>query len=241
MAYDEAAARQLVSEAGAPLLRCYGWDPPAISFGWNQSLDEIDVKRAAEAGIDIVRRPTGGRAILHSEELTYSVVMRVRRRNILAVYDDISRALVRGLELVGADVAIERTQPHFPSLYRSASAVACFSSSARFEVKHHGRKLVGSAQRRYAVPDGSEVVLQHGSVLLGPGHLRMTEFLVCASEEQRAALRSDLCGKTTDLSAVLGRRVTFDEVAFAIRRGFEDCWNLTFLDRPVGQPMEIPE
>jgi lipoate-protein ligase A len=239
MAEDEALAQRLLDESGEPTLRLYGWSPPAISLGWNQSPDEIDPARASAAGIDVVRRPTGGRAILHADELTYCVVMRVRSRNVLSVYDEISRALVHGLGLLGADVGIERAQPHFPSLYREASAVACFSSSARFEIKHRGRKLVGSAQRRYAVPDGSEVVLQHGSILLGPDHLRMTDLLAGLTDEQRRALRMELAERTTDLSAVLGRRVSYHEAAAAVRRGFEERWGVNFRDRAAAQPMEI--
>lgn len=232
MEYDETLARRLLTGEGIPTLRLYGWDPPAISLGWNQRADEVAVERAAAAGIDIVRRPTGGRAILHSDELTYSVVMRVRGKNIMSVYDDISRALVEGLHTLGADVAIEKAQAHFPSLYKTASAVACFSSSARYEIKHRGRKLVGSAQRRYAAEDGSDVVLQHGSILLGPDHLRMVEFLRCDRDDVRNRLREELIEKTTDLSAVLGRRALFDETADAIRRGFESAWGITF-ETPV--------
>ncbi len=227
MEHDVALAERLLSGSGAPTVRLYGWAPPAISLGWNQSAEEVDEPSAAAAGIDIVRRPTGGRAILHADELTYSVIMRVTGRHVLAVYDEISRALVTGLQRLGADVAIEKSQPHFPSLYREASAVACFSSSARYEIKHHGRKLVGSAQRRYAAADGSEVVLQHGSILLGPDHLRMVEFLRC-SDAVRNRLAEDLRARTTSLSEILGRPVPFAEAADAVRTGFETSWDIRF-------------
>ena len=238
MAHDVALAERFLAGAGGPTLRLYGWTPPAISLGWNQPDGEIDRALAAEAGIDVVRRPTGGRAILHADELTYCVVMRVHDRNVLAVYDDVSRALVCGLELLGADVGIEKAQPHFPSVYREASAVACFSSSARYEIKHRGCKLVGSAQRRYAAADGSEVVLQHGSILLGPGHLRMPEFLARMTDEARLGLRRELAAKTTDLAAILGRHVPFEEAAEAVRRGFETRWQVHFSDVPADHLQE---
>ena len=167
MEYDEALARALVDGIGNSTIRVYGWQPYAISLGWNQSMDEIDLSKTSVSGIDVVRRPTGGRAILHAKELTYSVVMQVHDKNVLTVYEDISRALVAGLQELGAPVAIEKSQPNFSSLYRSASAVACFSSTGRYEIKCHGKKLVGSAQRRYAAAHGEEVVLQHGSILIG--------------------------------------------------------------------------
>jgi len=224
MEYDEALARALVEGTGNPTIRVYGWQPFAISLGWNQSIEEIDVNKTSAAGIDVVRRPTGGRAILHANELTYSVVMRVHNKNVLTVYEDISRALVAGLQELGAPVAIEKSQPHFPSLYRSASAVACFSSTGRYEIKCNGRKLVGSAQRRYAAGGGEEVVLQHGSILLGSEHKQIVDFLNLPSEEQRIALLQELDEKTTELSTVLNRVINYDKTADAILQGFRKAW-----------------
>jgi lipoate-protein ligase A len=226
MEYDIALARALVNGVGSPTIRVYAWQPFAISLGWNQSMDEIDLAKTSASGIDVVRRPTGGRAILHSKELTYSVVMRVKGKNVLTVYDDISQALVTGLQGIGALVAIEKSQPHFPSLYRTTSAVACFSSTGRYEIKCCGKKLVGSAQRRYVTDDGEEVVLQHGSILLGPDHKRMVEFLNLPSEGARDALRRELNEKTIELSTVLNRVITFEEVAEAILQGFQKAWSI---------------
>ena len=227
MEYDEALARALVDGAGNPTIRMYGWQPFAISLGWNQSMDEIDLKKTASAGIDVVRRSTGGRAILHAKELTYSVVMQVHDKNVQPVYEDISRALVAGLRELGADVAIEKSQPHFPTLYRTTSAAACFSSTGRYEIKYDGKKLVGSAQRRYSVVDGQEVVLQHGSILLGSEHKQIVNYLKIPSEEHRNALRHELDIKTTDLSAVLKREVTYDETAEAVLQGFRKAWSIS--------------
>jgi lipoate-protein ligase A len=226
MEYDIALAQALVTGVGNPTIRVYGWQPFAISLGWNQSMDEIDLAKASASGIDVVRRPTGGRAILHSEELTYSVVMRVKGKNVLSVYDDISRALVTGLLTLGAPVAIEKSQPHFPSLYRTTSAAACFSSAGRYEIKCGEKKLVGSAQRRYVADNGEEVVLQHGSILLGPDHKRMVKFLNLPSEEDRDALRRELDEKTIELSTVLNRVIKFEEVAEAILQGFQKAWSI---------------
>jgi len=227
MEYDIALARALVNGVGNPTICVYAWQPFAISLGWNQSMDEIDLTKTSASGIDVVRRPTGGRAILHSEELTYSVVMRAKGKNVLSVYDDISRALVIGLLALGAPVAIEKSQPHFPSIYRTTSAAACFSSTGRYEIKCYGKKIVGSAQRRYAADDGEEVVLQHGSILIGPDHKRMIDFLNLPSEGERDALRRELNEKTTELSTVLHRVITFEEVAEAILQGFQKAWSIT--------------
>jgi len=226
MEYDISLAQALVNGAGSPTIRVYAWQPSAISLGWNQSMEEIDLDKTSASGIDVVRRPTGGRAILHSEELTYSVVMRAEGKNILSVYDDISRALVKGLLILGVPVAVEKSQPNFPSLYRTASATACFSSTGRYEIKCYGKKLIGSAQRRYAAGGGEEVVMQHGSILIGPGHKRIVEFINFHSEKERNMLREELDERTTDLSVVLNRVISFEEVAEAILQGFQKAWSI---------------
>jgi lipoate-protein ligase A len=104
MALDERLARRLAEVApepqscdSLPVLRLFQWSPWAISLGYNQEPKEIDMGACTRDGIDVVRRPTGGRAILHAEELTYSVVMIAGRKSILQLYKDISSALVRGV------------------------------------------------------------------------------------------------------------------------------------------------
>lgn len=227
MEHDKALALALVEGSNNPTIRIYGWCPFAISLGWNQSMDEINLGKASAAGIDVVRRPTGGRAILHANELTYSVVMLSNGKNVLTIYEEISRALVAGLQELGADVAIEKSQPHFPSLYQTTNSTACFSSAGRYEIKYDGKKLVGSAQRRYVAADNEEVVLQHGSILLGSEHKRIVDFLNLPSEKEYDELRKELDEKTTDLSAVLNRTVKYDETANAILHGFRKTWSIS--------------
>jgi len=228
MKYDEQLAQLLLASDHPNVVRFYGWWPPAISLGWHQNIKEIDLAKCSREGIDVVRRPTGGRAILHSDEVTYSVAMIASQKSVLTVYQQISEALVRGLRELGADVALEKSQPHFPSLYRSSSGAACFASVARYEIHIDGRKLVGSAQRRFARPDGQEVVLQHGSILLGEDHQRIVDFLGGLDGDQRDKLKLELRKHTVDLSSALGRKVRFEEVASVLRRGFEKTWGIEF-------------
>lgn len=228
MRYDRRLAQSLVVSDSPFVVRVYGWRPPAISLGWHQAVEEIDSKKCAEEGIDLVRRPTGGRAILHSDEVTYSVAMVASQKSVLSVYQRISEALVCGLRSLGAEIALEKSQPHFPSLYRASLSVACFASVARYEIHIAGRKLVGSAQRRFARPNGDEVVLQHGSILLGPDHQRIVEFLKGVGDHQRQQLKRELQGHTTDLSTALNKSVEYDEVASALRWGFEKAWGIEF-------------
>jgi lipoate-protein ligase A len=231
MAVDESLARALASGDGAPTLRLFRWRPWAISLGYNQSAEELDAARCAADGIDIVRRPTGGRAILHAEELTYSVVMPAGRKSILQVYNEISTALVRGLALFGVEVSLQKSQPDFSREYRSSSSIPCFSSSARYEIEWRGRKLVGSAQRRFSGP-GGDVVLQHGSILCGDAHIRLADYLAGPVAEARGRILATLRERTADLRMITGAPVDMGLLDGCIRRGFEEAWGLAFAARP---------
>lgn len=161
MALDEALMRSAAGTRGVTL-RFYGWNPPCLSFGRNQtSIGRYDREAAAGRGIDIVRRPTGGRAVYHDRELTYSVTAPVETWGSLRnAYCRINRALAAGLATLGVPVACapERTEP---GRAPPPDARACFRDPLPGEVTAGGRKLVGSAQWR----DGG-ALLQHGSLLL---------------------------------------------------------------------------
>lgn len=220
MALDEFLARHMSSSGGIPVLRVFRWRPWAISLGYNQSAADLDADACRADGIDIVRRPTGGRAILHAEELTYSVVMRAGRRTILQVYNEISAALVRGLALFGVEASLQKSQPNFQEAYRHPSSIPCFTSSARYEIEWKGRKLVGSAQRRFAEGE-DEVVLQHGSILCGPAHRRLADYLASGDARLTGRVRREMEDRTVDLAEITGGSVDMARLAECIRRGFE--------------------
>jgi lipoate-protein ligase A len=141
------------------------------------------------------------------------------RRSVLDVYNEISRALVRGLDLFGVRVSLQKSQPDFREAYRQASSIPCFTSSARYEIEWEGRKLVGSAQRRFG--DGEhDVVLQHGSILCGPSHQRLTEYLALRDRPVLERLRREMAEKTVDLSGILSRPVDPEVLAPSILKGF---------------------
>jgi lipoate-protein ligase A len=229
MERDEALARALQSQGsdGAQVLRLYGWEPPAISLGHHQDASTIDLERLTADGLELVRRPTGGRAILHHDELTYCVVMLSGRRSILQVYNAISEALVKGLALYGVEVSLQKSQPDFATAYRDQSSIPCFTSSARYEIEWEGRKLVGSAQRRYA--DGErDVVLQHGSILCGPAHRRLAAYLKIGSDAVRERIEREMREKTVDLAEITGKPVEMQRLKECIRQGFEEAWAVQF-------------
>jgi len=241
MTVDELLARQLLAGEGRPTLRLYGWDPPAISLGYHQRATDVDRMKCMEQGIDVVRRPTGGRAILHSEELTYSVVMSGEKRSIATVYREISLALVAGLRRLGAEVEFASSGADLVRLYRGPSAIPCFSSSSKYEIQFSGKKVVGSAQRRYVSQDGVEVVLQHGSILLGPGHKRLLEFMVRGDEQFQEELKENFEAKTTDLGEILRRRVSYEETAAAVKAGFAETWGIAFVEYEGDVTMPLQE
>ena len=229
MDFDIELTRRLERHEIPQTVRVYGWKPWAVSLGYNQSEDDIDARRCEKLGFDIVRRPTGGRAILHANELTYSVVMFAGGRGIMEIYSLISKALVKGLQTICSKVGYETSQPNFRQLYREQESIPCFSSSSRYEVQVGRKKLVGSAQRRFSKPGGEEVVLQHGSILLGTEHKLLSEVLSIDKDEIRKKLNEDFDGKTIDLLSATGRTVQFDEVVDCIRSGFEETMQIDFL------------
>jgi len=225
MAVDEAVLAGVNRGGSPPTLRVYGWEPPTVSTGYSQDIEqELDLEACRDRGFGVVVRPTGGRAVLHAGELTYSVVGRSGEpplgATIMETYRAIAQGLVAGLSLLG--VSAELAQVSSEARGRSGGASPpCFASAGRFEVVLGGRKLVGSAQRRVG-----RAVLQHGSLLLDGAHEALAEVQQVNSEREREIFRRALRSKTTTLERELGREVSFDEVANAVRLGFENAWGL---------------
>ncbi|HQT94024.1 MAG: hypothetical protein B7Z61_06945 [Acidobacteria bacterium 37-71-11] len=164
MAVDEALAEAVDAGRSAPVLRLYRWSPPCLSLGFSQPYEAADAGFCAARGADVVRRPTGGRAVLHHLELTYAVAAPLGRgpftHDLQAVYRTICRALVVGLRAVG--VPAELSGAPADGMIKPTQAIPCFVGPAAGEVVVGGRKLVGSAMRRVG-----NSILQHGSILEG--------------------------------------------------------------------------
>ena len=226
MELDEALARQLHAGIGSEVLRVYGWKPHAISIGFNQHADDFDALKLQEAGIDLVQRPTGGRAILHAHELTYCAVVHVKETfGPRAIYRFINQGLLCGLHLLGIPAELYSGDDDTQKMYRSPSSIPCFTSSAKSEIQFDGRKLVGSAQRRFG-----SVVLQHGSLLLGPQHRKISKYLSSQVQDSREIIEDNLLHHTTDAETILGRSISFEEAAWCIKEGFERECDITFED-----------
>ena len=151
-----------VARGAPPALRLYRWSPPALSLGRFQREDDVDHGACARLGVDVVRRPTGGRAILHGADLTYAVAMprpSGAAGSVDGVYATIARALIAGLARIGVGALVARHDAAGTS--GQASGPACFASMQGADLRVGERKLCGSAQMRHRA-----AALQHGSILL---------------------------------------------------------------------------
>jgi lipoate-protein ligase A len=233
MALDAALA--LGGFQSLPTLRVFRWRPACISLGHHQNAAEIDLQKCEADGVDVVRRPTAGRAILHAEELTYSVVVPAGhpwyQMLPLDFYRRISEAIAQGLQLLGAEIEFAPGD----KLYHEGRPLrlACFASSARNEIIANGRKVVGSAQRRFRAG-----VLQHGSILLQCEHERLVDYLVGTPAEV-AAEYVRLKEHTTTLADILRKPASFEEAMHALRRGFEKMLRIEFVEEePLTEEIE---
>ena len=221
MQRDEAMARACAVDR-IPRLRFYSWNPWTLSLGYNQSDKRIDSDALKEKGYGLVRRPTGGRAVFHAEEITYGVAMPTDGRGIHETYALISDALKRGFESLGATgIAFSRNQPDFREHYQNTDSEGCFSTSALNELNWEGRKIVGSAQRRY-----DDILLQHGSILLGDAHLDIVDILQIAPGS-RQEMRERLASRTATLNQILSTPLpSLKELAGALLEGFIQVFDM---------------
>jgi lipoate-protein ligase A len=208
------------------VLRLYSWNPYCISLGANQSIEDINLEKTEADGIDVVKRPTGGRAILHSEELTYSVIYPIGEFiSAKNIYNEINLALRRGLikfEPSLNKIELENKQPDFKEIYKSEISSICFAVSAKSELNFNCKKLVGSAQRKIG-----NVILQHGSILCGDYHKKIINYLNIDSSKKEMII-SEISDTTIDLKTALNYDIDYSKLSIALLKGFEDHFNEKF-------------
>jgi len=209
MALDE-ALMSYASDTQQWIFRVYSWTAPTLSLGRHQvARGAYDRKQIAERGIDVVRRPTGGRAILHHREVTYSAVGPVAAAGDLREsYARINRLLIAALHQLGVDAAVvpvTRIQQTTPGS-EGPGLLPCFHHPSSGEITHHGRKLVGSAQWRC-----NDAFLQHGSILVDDDQMQLSSLLITKGPEiQRPATLREAVGRVPSESEVA--RALFDAV-----------------------------
>jgi lipoate-protein ligase A len=226
MAIDEAIFKEVQRSGGPPTIRLYGWLTPAVSIGYFQHVDrEIDLPACRKGGVTVVRRPTGGKAVYHDDDLTYAVIARGNTSlfppTILETYQVISRCLVRGLHDLGLEAILsaEGRAPRKGSLDAS-----CFFVPSLHELLVKGRKICGSAQMR-----SRGVFLQQGSLLMSFDPEK-TCGVTLSHGEPRARRMQALQGKVTSLYEHLPRSVTKEDVCKSLLGAFQDGWEVAFAE-----------
>lgn len=231
MAVDEAITMAIAAGAVPPTLRFYAWSPPCVSLGRNQPIADINLARIAALGYQVVRRPTGGRAILHTDELTYSLIASpehpLMTGYVLDSYLRISEGLVAGLQRLGIPA-----EPA-PGANRAGPDVsaACFEVPSAYEIIASGangapgRKILGSAQARRG-----HSVLQHGSLPLMGDLTRVVACIAFADETEAAALRTSLMGHAATAEELAGRPIPYAEAADALRIGIAETLGIELVE-----------
>jgi lipoate-protein ligase A len=215
MAIDEAISRAVQAGAVLPTLRFFGWNPACLSLGQAQPGADVDRAACRALGVEVVRRPTGGRAILHIDELTYSVIAPDTEPRVAGTivdsYRRLSEGLLHGLRLMGVPTQqAERLDGH-----DRAAGPVCFEVLSNYEIVFNGKKLVGSAQMRK-----SSVVLQHGTLPLHGDIGRIAECLVARPDPARVRRRA------TTVEAAIERVLAFDDAARFMAQGMAETLNL---------------
>jgi lipoate-protein ligase A len=223
MAVDEAILEHIGRGVSLPTLRLYAWDPACLSLGYAQPFADVDEMRIKERGWEVVRRPTGGRAILHTDELTYSVTAPVDELrvagSVLESYNRLAGALLQAVQSLGLSVEMKAGEDG----HQNSQNPICFEVPSAYEITVDGKKLIGSAQARR-----KEGVLQHGSLPLHGNLARITEALKFVDEGTRLEAANRLLGRATTVESVMGRSVSWREAAQGFIKAFEDKLSLTF-------------
>ncbi len=233
MAIDETIMIGLQKGISPQTIRVYDWQLPTISLGYHQKLEEaIDLRKAKHMGFAVIRRPTGGRAVLHYDELTYAVIGKidgVLSGFTLQAYQSISKALIRGLSYAGIEVSLENRK--LPLHQHQQSKNPCFSSSAKYELIYKPlsenskrKKIVGSAQVRK-----NKVLLQHGSILLNHNQELIAELMPNIVDKERKLLRKSLAQQTISINQILTKKISFSFLAEKIYQGFKQEWNVDLI------------
>ncbi len=220
MATDEALQISCRDGQSPPVLRFYGWNPPTLSLGFFQKAEkEVDLEEVERLKIHLVRRPTGGRAVLHHQELTYSLIIPedhpLMPRTVTDSYRIISSGLLEGFHLLGIPAELSGETTIRARDFRSS---ACFEAPSSYELVVEGKKIVGSAQVR---KDG--VLLQHGSIMLDLDAGMLIRLLRVRDSRTAERMRQLLLEKATSIREVAGTVPGYGELTDAFTRGFENA------------------
>ncbi|MCF6094195.1 lipoate--protein ligase family protein [Microaerobacter geothermalis] len=231
MALDEAMI--LLHQQGKipPTIRFYTWEPATLSIGYFQKAEkEVNLAKVKEYGLGFVRRPTGGRAVLHDKELTYSVVVSEEHpmmpRSVTEAYRVLSLGLLEGFKKLGLNAEmVSLASEEEKKKYASVGSAACFDSPSWYELVVEGRKVAGSAQTRQ-----KGVILQHGSILLDMDVNLLFDVLQFPSDRVKERMKKGFMEKAVTINQLSPKPVTIEEAITAFRHGFSKGLNVDLVE-----------
>jgi len=224
MALDESILEHIGrGESSTPTLRLYAWTPACLSLGHAQPFADVDVIRLQQRGWEVVRRATGGRAILHTDELTYSVIAPLNEPrvagSILESYNRLAQALLLAVKQLEVPVEMKEGK----ATEGATPNPVCFEVPSTYEITVDEKKLIGSAQARK-----KEGVLQHGSLPLTGDLTRICQALVFENESARENASKRLLERATTVESALGKEISWETAAQAFIHAFEAQLGLSF-------------
>ncbi|MGF3103620.1 lipoate--protein ligase family protein [Rossellomorea sp. DUT-2] len=236
MALDEALLDWHSEGKIPPTIRFYGWDPATLSIGYFQKVEkEINLDAVKEHSLGFVRRPTGGRGVLHEHELTYSVIVSEEHpempKTVTEAYRVISEGILKGFQGLGLEAyfAVPKTAEEREGLKNPRSAV-CFDAPSWYELVVEGRKVAGSAQTRQ-----KGVILQHGSILLDLDEDKLFSLFNYPSDRVKERMQRAFKNKAVAMNEISSESVTMDMAKEAFKKGFEEGLNIHL------EPYELSE
>ncbi len=220
MALDHLLATTMPND-GIPVLRFYGWEPFCLSLGRHQDSNKINGNALKGDGYELVRRPTGGSAVLHAHELTYSFIAPLKKIDHHQIFSLLHRILADALNNLNYEVVLEGDSISGNYLKEGEKSFACFNRSAQFEIQFKGKKLVGSAQRIY-----HNVVLQHGSILLDSTQNRIVKYFK-ANEPNLKQMGTQLHNHAIALKDIRSAGITELKIQESIVDILEKKWKIS--------------
>jgi lipoate-protein ligase A len=227
MAMDEALLDWHSEGLIPPVIRFYGWNPATLSIGYFQKVDkEIDMEKVKELGLGFVRRPTGGRGVLHEHELTYSVIVSEDYPDMPATvtqaYRVLSEGLLKGFQNLGLDAYFSVPDtPEKRANLKSPKSAVCFDSPSWYEMVVEGKKVAGSAQTRQ-----KGVILQHGAILLDLDIEKLLSVFKYRKPEIKEAMREKIPEKAVAINTLREQPASIEECIEAFKAGFQEALDI---------------